>query len=399
MCFIEEQIISPTNSMIGVRKDLLAILERSWQEEMERTLVVTLDEECALLASLTGENGAYLARLKQFTKDVKHWSVPNALIITTSSYRIQLASMCNFGPKLKELLNSKSVKEECENFVHWFSGHELSPEIRKTIEAKMMHEFGANWQNKYFAIRSSAVMQKDSCQLFTVTSQMATYLGVCGRINSFKAIVKCWASQFCFGCIEYKREFGQQLNFPMAVIVQEMVDCDSAGVISTADPTDGDGRILTVTSNFGLGESMGSIQTDPDKSQLEVNVKANSYQMKHNVERIVNIKLGKKSLVTRLNIDVPRNHDLNCGVIHEEIIDAELLQSIANEDLIRLGNIALEVTLISINLKLNQLFFIFRSNNIWAVRRTLTGVSKTVRFLYSNPVHSHILTRPSLTTN
>jgi len=40
----------------------------------------------------------------------------------------------------------------------------------------------------------------------------------------------------------------------MAVVIQEMVNCDSAGVIFTCDPISGDERFITITANYGLGE-------------------------------------------------------------------------------------------------------------------------------------------------
>ncbi len=66
--------------------------------------------------------------------------------------------------------------------------------------------------------------------------------------------MKCWSSQFAFVPIEYKRGYGQLINSLMAVVIQEMVKCDSAGVIFTCDPINGDERFITITANYGLGE-------------------------------------------------------------------------------------------------------------------------------------------------
>ncbi len=66
--------------------------------------------------------------------------------------------------------------------------------------------------------------------------------------------MKCWSSQFAFVPIEYKRGYGQLINSPMAVVIQEMVNCDSAGVIFTCNPISGDERLITITANYGLGE-------------------------------------------------------------------------------------------------------------------------------------------------
>lgn len=66
--------------------------------------------------------------------------------------------------------------------------------------------------------------------------------------------MKCWASQFDIIAVEYKRNYGQLINCPMAVVVQEMVSCDVAGVMFTCDPLTGDERDIVITCNYGLGE-------------------------------------------------------------------------------------------------------------------------------------------------
>ena len=68
------------------------------------------------------------------------------------------------------------------------------------------------------------------------------------------SVMKCWSSQFSFVAVQYKRGYGQLINSPMAVVIQEMVDCESAGVIFTCDPISGDERLITITANYGLGE-------------------------------------------------------------------------------------------------------------------------------------------------
>jgi len=40
----------------------------------------------------------------------------------------------------------------------------------------------------------------------------------------------------------------------MGVVVQQMVPADSAGVLFTYHPTNGDPRQMLITANFGLGE-------------------------------------------------------------------------------------------------------------------------------------------------
>lgn len=50
----------------------------------------------------------------------------------------------------------------------------------------------------------------------------------------------------------------------MAVVVQKMVKADSAGVLFTRHPVNGDPSVMLITANFGLGESVVSSKVDPD---------------------------------------------------------------------------------------------------------------------------------------
>ena len=55
----------------------------------------------------------------------------------------------------------------------------------------------------------------------------------------------------------------------MAVVIQEMVNPDAAGVMFTCDPVSGQPGTITITANYGLGESVVSAQADPDTFVLK----------------------------------------------------------------------------------------------------------------------------------
>jgi pyruvate,water dikinase len=52
----------------------------------------------------------------------------------------------------------------------------------------------------------------------------------------------------------YKRNHGQPAASEMAVVVQEMINPHSAGVIFTADPRTGNPFEMIINANYGLGE-------------------------------------------------------------------------------------------------------------------------------------------------
>ena len=226
-------------------------------------MVVSLREDLARLVELTGGKGASLAQLHHLASFPNHsepFSVPEGLVVTTSAFQRQLNSIDGFQSRIKSLCKTvydqnsdrKLIEQTCQEFVEWFSKYPLEASVRAEIESQLRKDFGPHFGEKLFAVRSSAAME-DSSEM-SAAGQMTTYLGVSGFDNICSAVVKCWASKFAFVPIEYKRGYGQELNSPMAVVINQMVNCDAAGVIFTCNPSTGDERFLTITSNFGIGE-------------------------------------------------------------------------------------------------------------------------------------------------
>lgn len=359
MCFIDERIFDEVERKLDPHFQFV-------EKEFADTLVVSLFEDAAKLTQLTGGKGSSLAQLKRLSQQQSFsseercfsWEVPNAVVVTSSAYQVQASSMEGFAERVTQLATeaaqgtSAQVKEKCDLFVNWFASHRLHKTIAHDLNEKMVAEFGAQWTSPetLYAVRSSA-SGEDSSEM-SAAGQMTTYLGVTGGLEVIcKAIVACWASQFAFVPVQYKRGYGQTINAPMAVVVQQMVDCSAAGVLFTADPTDGDERRMTVTANYGLGESVVSAAAEPDTFTLEVDIVANSYQVVRTIKQeVVGKVLGKKGIVTRLNL--PPTDDLaelerrrlEDGIRIDQLADGLENQSIADEDLLRLGDVALQVS-------------------------------------------------------
>ncbi len=190
----------------------------------------------------------------------------------------------------------------------------------------------------------------------SAAGQMDTFLGVPGSLDVLsQAVIACWASQFSFVAVQYKRGYGQwPVAGPMAVVLQQMVSCRSSGVLFTAHPVTGDERELLVTANFGLGESVVSAAAEPDTFTVEVEVTGNSYQAERRVTGVKRKELGRKALVVRMKKRTEENlaeeedslkvADLeSCGTLSEELTGGELMQSVSDEDLLRLGRAAVHI--------------------------------------------------------
>ena len=88
------------------------------------------------------------------------------------------------------------------------------------------------------AVRSSATAEDLDDASFA--GQQDTFLNVRGDDALLDAVRDCWASLWTARAIAYRARRGiDPAEVALAVVVQEMVDADAAGVMFTANPTTG----------------------------------------------------------------------------------------------------------------------------------------------------------------
>jgi len=113
------------------------------------------------------------------------------------------------------------------------------------------------------AVRSSAVDEDGRDNSFA--GQHDTFLNVKGEDAVAKAIVRCWSSLDGDVAMDYRRQSGIAVdNAVMAVVVQQMVPADIAGVAFSANPISGNLGQVVINSSWGLGESIVSGTVTPD---------------------------------------------------------------------------------------------------------------------------------------
>ncbi|GIY54430.1 uncharacterized phosphotransferase YvkC [Caerostris extrusa] len=195
--------------------------------------------------SLAGKGSSWEGSLISATKK-NTFIIPKGIIVTTAAY--------------SEFLTPEILKEvkHLEDVAYGNQQGDLQAVCRRPQRC-----FGDEVNQKRYAVRSSATGEDTSAM--SAAGQMDTFLGVKGFKEIFTAVKKCWASQFGHIAVEYKRRYGQILNSPMAVVVQEMVACDVSGVLFTCDPVTNNPSVITITANYGLGEvncGFGSVEPD-----------------------------------------------------------------------------------------------------------------------------------------
>ena len=121
-----------------------------------------------------------------------------------------------------------------------------------------------NLTDEFVAVRSSGLDEDGTEHSFA--GQFESYLYRRGVEGIVDAIGRCWASAFSERNFAYRAAIGKSDAVPrMGVIIQRMIDSESAGVAFSRNPLDpGDRESLIVESVWGQGEAIVSGKLDSD---------------------------------------------------------------------------------------------------------------------------------------
>jgi pyruvate,water dikinase len=139
-----------------------------------------------------------------------------------------------------------------------FEGSTIPTYVERAI-LEAYHELGQG----PVAVRSSATAEDLPQAAFA--GQQDTYLNVIGEQALLQAVRRCWASLWSERAIVYRARQGiDPNNVKLAVVVQEMVAAEAAGVMFTANPVSGARDEIVVDANPGLGEAVVAGLVTPD---------------------------------------------------------------------------------------------------------------------------------------
>lgn len=113
-----------------------------------------------------------------------------------------------------------------------------------------------------FAVRSSAVDEDGSDHSFAGQLESFLFVPIERLLEKVEAV---WRSSFSERILAYRRERGLSATpTAPAVLIQRMIEADSAGVAFSADPVGGHRGHAVVSAVFGLGSSLVSGESDAD---------------------------------------------------------------------------------------------------------------------------------------
>ena len=113
------------------------------------------------------------------------------------------------------------------------------------------------------AVRSSGV-DEDGAEA-SHAGQYTTVLDVEGEEALSEALRTCWASGYSAAVREYRSVSGDGSDAPIAVLVQQMVPAETAGVAFTVNPVTGARDEVLVSAVRGVGEQLVSGTVSPDE--------------------------------------------------------------------------------------------------------------------------------------
>ncbi|GAB3478557.1 PEP/pyruvate-binding domain-containing protein [Nocardiopsis coralliicola] len=135
--------------------------------------------------------------------------------------------------------------------------------VSGTVPADAITEAYVRMGEGPVAVRSSATAEDLPDASFA--GQQDTYLNVEGADAVADAVQRCWASLDNDRAVAYREANGiPRSEVQMAVVVQRMVDAETAGVLFTADPVTGSRSTAVIDAARGLGTAVvdGATGTD-----------------------------------------------------------------------------------------------------------------------------------------
>jgi len=218
--------------------------------------IVNLTDHSAASRKLLGGKGYQLANMLSVGMPV-----PGGYVVTTEAYNRFISSIdlpdnwLNLEPwrSDSDWLKIQEVRETILN-------SPMPADMREEIESLAKSMESESGDQIRWAVRSSGVAEDSSNASFA--GQYETILGV--KTEDLSAAVReCWSSAFTERATQYRLESGV-VEQQVAVVVQQMVAADAAGVCFSEDPITGSDDAFVVNVSFGIGESVVSGAVTPD---------------------------------------------------------------------------------------------------------------------------------------
>ncbi|MDQ0770806.1 phosphohistidine swiveling domain-containing protein [Pseudarthrobacter defluvii] len=195
--------------------------------------------------------------------------VPEGFCLTTAAYRQAVAAGGSVLPALAGVYADLSAGAatiepgRLNELAGTARAAILAAPLPAAVSAAVEQAYAGLGPDVPVAVRSSATAE--DLPFASFAGQQDTYLNVVGVPAVLDAVRRCWASLWTDRATAYRAGLGMDpAGVALAVVVQRMVDAETAGVMFTANPLTGSRRQVVIDASPGLGEAVVSGAVNPD---------------------------------------------------------------------------------------------------------------------------------------
>lgn len=197
--------------------------------------------------------------------DQAGFCVPDTVCLTTDAYRDFLQQE-GLLERILLILNRKAFAD-----MRWEEIWDASLRIRnlflktafpQSVADEIDQIMSTRFNGVPTVVRSSAPGEDDAGSSFA--GLHASYVNVRGSADVLAYVKKVWASLWSDAALLYRQELGLSVEkSAMAVVIQEMVPGDCAGVFFSRNPLDPDQSVLEAV--YGLNQGLVDGRVQPDR--------------------------------------------------------------------------------------------------------------------------------------
>lgn len=208
--------------------------------------------------------------------------VPDGFVVTAGAY---LGAMESAG--LRHSLNTRFAaidthdSEELAEMSHALGADVAGAPVPDTLRAAIRDAYG-ELGGGVVAVRSSATSEDSSGTSFA--GMHRTITDVEGADEVVAAVQACWASLYGERVVSYRAQRNIDEEPAIAVVVQRMIDPETAGVLFTVDPS-GVSDDLVIEAAWGPGEVVVSGRVEPD-----------TFVVRRDGPRLASVRVGSKDI-------------------------------------------------------------------------------------------------------
>ena len=202
-------------------------------------------------------------------------SVPDGFVVTSSTYNEFLDFNSLLDPIRKELEAAGTDVSRLTECAGKFREQIREAKMPDSIRDEIISAYRKLGDRARVAVRSSATAEDLPDASFA--GQQETYLNVCGEEELIRSVINCYASLWGDRAVIYRQNHGyDQTSVALAVVVQEMVESEVAGVLFTVNPVSRNKDEMQINASYGLGESVvsGKVTADTYVTDKEGNIKS-----------------------------------------------------------------------------------------------------------------------------